>query len=342
MTGNLNKGKNFGAPLDYNLEKVEQGVAEILAHTFANTERNTILGEVAIIKAQRPNLQRYFYHTSVNFPPHEHLANDQMKQIGKEYLEMNGFIKHQYIIFRHYDAKHPHLHIIVNRIGYDGMVHSDSNDYAKSEKVLRQLEIRHGLTQVQSSKHSPERAVTKDELEMMKRMNEPSGKLKLQVLVKKVIGNNAKLSTAKFIKALEAKGINVKFNQATTGYVSGISYRYEGFITTGVKLGHDYKWSEIKRFLDYNQERDRQVIHEANQRSVVEVPKDELQRTRRAFRNIPKFKELVPETGFVKVLGELLENGPGGTAHHMEERIDQEVSSYYKKKKKQQSRGMRM
>ena len=64
-----------------------------------------------------------------------------------------------------------------------------------------------------------------------------------------------------------AKGVDVLFNQASTGYVSGISYSYQGMIITGAKLGNDFKWSSIKNTINYEQERDRTTIHEANVRS---------------------------------------------------------------------------
>ena len=73
-----------------------------------------------------------------------------MKQIGLDYLEANGFTQHQFIMF--HDADHPHLHILVNRIGYNGSVLSDSNDFSRSEKILRDLEKKYKLTQVTPGK----------------------------------------------------------------------------------------------------------------------------------------------------------------------------------------------
>jgi hypothetical protein len=89
----------------------------------------------------------------------------------------------------------------------------------------------------------------------------------LQVLIKDVIVFGKKLSCSEFIQALESKGINLLFNQASTGFVSGISYSYEGMIITGAKLGNDYKWASIKNTIDYEQERDRAAIHQANYRT---------------------------------------------------------------------------
>jgi hypothetical protein len=270
MTADQVKGKGFKGALSYNLSKVEKGVAEVLASTFSrDNNAQAILKEVNLVRMQRPNLAKYFYHTSLNFPVHEDLPDDRMKAIAGDYLNAMGFGDNQHIIFRHFDADHPHLHILVNRIGYDGSLVSDSNDYKRSEQALRELEKKYGLTEVISSKEAKERAMTKSELEMMKRTDEPSAKLKLQVLVKEVMESKRDLNIQTFISKLEAKGVNVLFNQASTGFVSGISYGYEGLQFKGAHLGNAYKWQAIKTGTGYEQERDRTAIHEANVRTIA-------------------------------------------------------------------------
>lgn len=273
MTGSQVKGRSFRGALKYNLEKVDKGVAEILDHSFAYISEKSIMKEVQMVRGLRPNLQKYFYHTSINFPPNENLSNELMKQIGLDYLNENGFNEHQYVMFRHYDANHPHLHILVNRIGYSGKVISDSNDYARSEKVLRELELKYNLTKVISSKQVKGRAVNKDELEMMKRTAMPSHKVVMQKIIGDILNSEYQMNTNEFISNLNARGIDVLFNQASTGYVSGISYGYRGIIMKGAKLGNDFKWSTIKSAINYDQERDRQTIHETNVRLKSTIDK---------------------------------------------------------------------
>ena len=94
MTGNQIKGKGFRGALCYNLEKVNNNVAEVLDHSFARVSESSILKEVQFVRMQRPNLQKYFYHTSINFPPTEDLPNELMTRIGRDYLEANGFTQH--------------------------------------------------------------------------------------------------------------------------------------------------------------------------------------------------------------------------------------------------------
>jgi hypothetical protein len=265
MTADLVKGKSFRGALRYNLEKVLTKGAKVLDTNFSSVTENAIMKEIFLVRMLRPGLNKYFYHTSLNFPPAENLSDQKLTAIAKDFLYESGFMQHQYILFRHHDAEHPHVHLLVNRIGFDGSVVSDSNDYARAEQILRKLEVKHGLRQVPSSKYTQKRAVTHDELEMMKRTKAPSVKAKLQVQLKDML--KQKLTTDQFIVALEKRGINVAFNQATTGYVSGISFGYQGMLFKGGSLGNDYKWNSIKISINYDLERDRASIMQANART---------------------------------------------------------------------------
>lgn len=267
MTGIQIKGKGFRGALRYNLEKVEKNLAKVLDHSFVRISEKVIMKEVQMVRILKPNLQKFFYHTSLNFPPHENLSNDKMKEIARDYLHGNGFTQHQFIIFRHYDAGHPHLHILVNRINYDGQVLTDSNDFARSERVIRGLEKKYGLSATASSKQAKERALTKDEIEMMRRTDEPSIKLQLQTVVKNILSRETNLTCSAFVQALEKNGIDTQFNVAFTGHVSGISYAYNGMVITGSKLGGEFKWTTLKNRIDYNKERDGQFILETNLRA---------------------------------------------------------------------------
>ena len=316
----------------------------MLDHSFARVSEGSILKEVQLVRMQRPNLQKYFYHTSINFPPTEDLPNDLMTRIGRDYLEANGFTQHQFIMFRHYDADHPHLHILVNRIGYDGKVLTDSNDFQRSENILRQLEVRYNLTKVIPSKEAKIRAVTKDEREMMKRTKESSRKLHLQRIIKSVLENRPGITTDEFIRALESKGVRVLFNQATTGFVSGISYDYDGFPIKGAKLGNDFKWTSIKNAINYEQERDRTIIRETNLRTKANRPSTEAgpSNDRPANQADGRNNYYLPETGKGFALDALLDS----PLLHGKDSIDYEsyleTGSLGRPRRKKKRKGRRM
>ena len=297
MTANQIKGKGFRGALRYNLDKVNKGVAEVLDYSFAELSEKTIMKEVEFRRMGHPNLKKFFYHTSINFPPYENVSNATMKLIAHDYLQLNGFTEHQYLVVRHNDAAHPHMHIMVNRIGANGKVLSDSNDFARSEKALRVLEVKYNLTQVVSSRQAKVRAATKDELEMMKRTNQPSHKLEMQVIIKNVLNSKQKLTSSEFIQALKSKGIDVRFNQASTGYVSGISYSYKRITIKGAKLGNDYKWTTLRNNIDYDQQRDRSLVANTNV-SLIPVNHARQGREDKVFHkvNVVKSKPLSPGT----------------------------------------------
>lgn len=81
-----------------------------------------------------------------------------------------------------------------------------------------------------------------------------------------MLSTKPRISCSEFIQAIEKKGIHVRFNVASTGYVSRISYSFKDLIVTGSKLGNDVKWTTLRNRLDYQQEKDRAIIQLANTR----------------------------------------------------------------------------
>lgn len=263
-------GKSFMGALNYNLKKLyhpdPKQRAELLETNFSSLDKNMIKREIKMVREHRPNLNRYVYHTSLNFHKDDMLSNDKLLDIAHRYLQANGFTNNQYCIFRHHDAEHPHIHLLANRITFDGEVVSDSNNYKKSEAILRDIERQFGLTTVQSSRRTAERAAKKDEIEMVIRTGKPSEKMVMQEILRNLLKHRG-LSLADFIKMGERAGISFLFNQASTGRITGITYFHQGFKIKGQALGNSFKWAEIIKKLDYEQIRDSKAVSEANSRT---------------------------------------------------------------------------
>jgi len=150
-------GKSFLGALNYNLKKLyhpdPKKRAELLESNFTSTDSRVIQRELSLVRSLRPNLNRYVYHTSLNFSKEDLLDNGKLLTIAQDYLRESGYTNNQYMIFRHYDADHPHIHLLVNRITFDGDVVSDSNNYKKSEAILRKLEHQYNLITVEQNNH---------------------------------------------------------------------------------------------------------------------------------------------------------------------------------------------
>lgn len=56
-----------------------------------------------------------------------------------------GIKETQYIIARHKDQKHPHVHIVFNRVDNNRRTISDKNDCYRNVKVCKELKEKYGL-----------------------------------------------------------------------------------------------------------------------------------------------------------------------------------------------------
>lgn len=258
----------FTAAFDYNNQKMElknsKDRAELLDHNFFNYDRQAVLKEISFLQQLRPNLTRDAYHVSLSFAPTDKLTPKQLAEIGNAYLTGMGFDDNAYVIWQHFDADHLHIHVLASRIKYDGSVVSDSNNYQRSEKLCREIEQKYNLESVRSSKDALDRAPSRDELEMIQRTGKLSNRMLMQERVKEVLLKAQNI--ADFIALSKENGIFLLFNQSeSTGRVSGVTYiSSDGFIAKGQKLGNQYKWSNLKDKLNYEQSRDRQTIGETN------------------------------------------------------------------------------
>ncbi len=55
-------------------------------------------------------------HVSLNFNPSEKLTTEKLQAIACLYIEKIGFHKQLFLVYRHRDAGHPHIHIVSTNI----------------------------------------------------------------------------------------------------------------------------------------------------------------------------------------------------------------------------------
>ena len=251
MIAKLVKGRGFRGALEYDLQ-AQKGV--LLDTNMAGDNPRELAREFGEVRALRPNLTKAVCHASISLSPEEKLSDDQWRAVAREYLGGMGFGNSQYVVTKHLDTKHPHIHVLANRVTMRGEVVSDSKDYQRQETIMRRLEREYGLKEVEPSKEALRRAPTKGEIECAVRTGEPSAKMTMQALVDKALRNTPEYE--EFRKRLEKAGVEVIPNVASTGRISGISYRQNEITMKGSDLGKGYSWAGLqKRGLTYEQDR---------------------------------------------------------------------------------------
>lgn len=262
MIAKLIKGKGFRGALEYAMQK-DKGY--LLETNMAGEDPRTLAAEFGQVRALRPNLGKAVCHVAISLPPNEKLTDEQWKDVARTYLKHMEYTDSQYVAVRHTDSNHSHIHIIANRITMNGKVVSDRHDYKRQEVVMRRLEKTYELTQVRSSEKTLRKAPTKGEIEHSLR----TGKASTRHILQKAVNNAIRGSPdyTEFANRLEKNGITAIPNMASTGRVSGISFKFEKTTMKGSSLGRGYTWKALqKRGLNYEQDRDNAEIIRGRER----------------------------------------------------------------------------
>lgn len=146
MIGKIVTGKSFGGAVEYVLRKEK---ARLLDSDGVDTESiRSIIDDFNFQRKARREIAKVVGHISLSFHRDDapKLTDDRMRELAAAYMESMGIADTQYIVARHNDTEHPHLHIIYNRVKYDRTLVADKNERRRNVKVCKQLKRRYGLT----------------------------------------------------------------------------------------------------------------------------------------------------------------------------------------------------
>lgn len=151
MVADIHIGNNLYGTLAYNQEKIDAGLGKILEtnRIFVPANGQFSVGDCMRdferAMPEQTTTTRGIIHISLNPHPEDKLTDDQLSDIGREYMERLGFGGQPYLIFKHEDIDRQHLHIVSTRVRSDGSLISDKKNYEKSKKITDDLEKKYGL-----------------------------------------------------------------------------------------------------------------------------------------------------------------------------------------------------
>ena len=118
---------------------------------------------------QNPRVQKPVYHLSLSASPGEQISKEKWEQIADRVLKRLGLDDRQALVVAHNDTRHPHVHLMVNRVHPEHLkAWHDGHDYRRIEKALRHIERDLKLREVPGHHYQlagqppPERARTTD------------------------------------------------------------------------------------------------------------------------------------------------------------------------------------
>ena len=260
------KGTGFRGVLQYDLEKDQ---SRIIDTNMEGRNARDLAAEFGEIRKLRPGLGKAVLHVSLSAAPGEHLDDTQWTQIAHRYLTGMGLHQNQYVATRHFDTEHEHIHLIVNRIQFNGDVTSDSHDYRRQQLIMREIERDMGLRQVALSFYADRHAATRGEIEEGLRTGIPSTRQQLQQLCD--VAARDCPSFTEYASRLEAAGVDLlPVTQLEGSKLSGLSYRLDGVMMKGSDLGKRYSPAGLSKLgVGYFKERDLEAVGRSIERSAI-------------------------------------------------------------------------
>ena len=146
MMGKIMKRNDFGKIVNYTMKGNNK--SKLLATEGVRSDsKQHIVESFSCQAGLNTRIRTPVYHISLSFSKQDSgkLTDDLMVKIAGEYMEKMNIKNTQYIVVRHYDREHPHIHLVINRVDNDGKTISDSNDRIKNNRVCRELTIKYGL-----------------------------------------------------------------------------------------------------------------------------------------------------------------------------------------------------
>lgn len=244
MIAKIIKGTSFSGVLAYILGK-QEGKARILQAEGVRQDAlpHEIAYDFALQASIRPTVKKPVCHTILSFSAEdaERLDDKTMNNLALQYLQQMGYGDTQYLIVRHLDREHPHLHICINRIGNNGKTISDSNEKYRSTKVCKELTETNQLKWGEGKK-----AVKRHRLRGNDQLRYAIFDAVKAVLPK--CTNWQELSSE-----LQKRGIEVQFKtKGQTEKVEGVIFSMDGISFSGSHIDRSCSYSKLSLALEQN------------------------------------------------------------------------------------------
>lgn len=249
MIAKIMKGSDFKGVVYYILNDGKG--TQIIDSGGLFLENNDTIAQGFIGQARmNPRVTKAVGHIALSFSKEDEprLDNASLVRIAREYMEKMGIRNTQYIIGRHFDKEHPHVHIAYNRIDNNGKTISDRNDRFRSERICKELTKKYGL-------HF---ANGKEQVKI-DRLREPDRtRYELYGILRTEVGRCGNWNV--LVNNLKRQGVDVQFKRkGQTDEIQGVVFSMNGYRFNGSKVDRRFSYSKIDAALERNSHVERQA-----------------------------------------------------------------------------------
>lgn len=152
MVAVIKTGHSIHRIFNYNENKVKEGVAECIGAGNYPVDVEKMSGTMKLNRllkqaALNENVTRNSVHVSLNFDASDTgLTKEKLMEIADTYMRKIGFGDQPYLVYQHFDAGHPHIHLVSVKVRADGSrIDTQNIGRNQSEKARREIEKSFGL-----------------------------------------------------------------------------------------------------------------------------------------------------------------------------------------------------
>lgn len=270
MMAKIIKGKGFKGCVNYILDS-KKGTTLLEAKDVRLKSKASIIQSFVSQAKLNPNLSKSVGHISLNFSAQDKakITNEMMVTVARDYMQKMGIKDTQYIIARHFDKEHPHIHLCFNRVDNKGKTISDKNDRYRSEKICKELTAKYGLYL------SPGKEKVK-----INRLKDPDRtKYEIYNLLTQLVPKSK--SWKQLLYNLDRYGVDSQFKyKGQTDEKQGITFTKNGYSFTGSKVDRMFSYSKIDYQLKQNgfsqNQNLRKIQQQSQSKDIVESTLDAL------------------------------------------------------------------
>jgi hypothetical protein len=250
MVAKIIQGRGFGGVINYVLGKDKSQL--LYAEGVRLKDKESVIHSFITQSKMNPNISKPVAHISLDFSAQdkERLTDKFMVGMALEYMNKMGYKNTQFIIARHHDTGHPHIHLVINRIDNDGKRITDKNEKFRSTKVCMELTKKYGLY-ISSGKENVKR----------ERLREPDKtKYEIYDAIRATVPKCK--NWQELTMALQKKGITTEFRyNGSTDKIQGVRFGKNDYTFNGSKIDRSCSYSKIDYQLQQNNRAQEVNIH---------------------------------------------------------------------------------
>ena len=242
----IGKGKSIShtmASIGYGWNQ-EKNAEIVHSQHLAGRTPKEITGEFRIIQEQNKRCRNntLSFVLSPTIEDGKNLGQEKLKKITERFIQKMDLKHHQAIAFVHRDKRHVHVHLYVNRIGFDGKAYNDGFIGKRSQLAAKEVAQEMGLTTVKDVQQEKQ-----NELKLIRSQ--------IRRIHEKVMDNDRPKDFDQYMKCMKRHEVKVVPHINKSNKLQGFRFEYKGHNLKGSEVHRSMSISNLAIELSKNSER---------------------------------------------------------------------------------------